>query len=262
MKIHIVLLMSVFLLPGPLFAQSGLSFGQSMLGLPPLGAPETYGEVLMDGDSPGRSMRFAGFSHWIHRVKYTCRVCHYELEFSMKRNETPIVCNKGQMNGRYCAVCHNGNISFGPKDGNSENCSRCHGYSASSSSWDKFKELQAKLPKTGFGDEINWSQALNEGKIKPEDSISGKKRELVNIKTLVLQAEMGGISSSVFPHKTHEQWLDCSNCHPELFNIKKKTTATLRMNNMVKGESCGICHLHVAFPLDDCRRCHPAMRQY
>ncbi len=52
----------------------------------------------------------------------------------------------------------------------------------------------------------------------------------------------------------------CTSCHPELFNIKKKTTESLRMSNMIKGESCGVCHLFVAFPLDDCKKCHPNMR--
>ncbi|HTZ17292.1 MAG TPA: c(7)-type cytochrome triheme domain-containing protein [Dissulfurispiraceae bacterium] len=203
------------------------------------------------------------FAHWLHRTKYTCRVCHYELGFSMKVNDTPIVCNKGKMNGEYCASCHNGKTSFGPQDDlGADNCERCHNTNASLR-WEDFQNLQTRLPKTKFGNQIDWTKALDEKMIEPKDSLSGKTQKLANInKNLTLSAEMVGISPSIFPHQTHEKWLDCSNCHPELFNIKKKTTESLRMANMIQGRSCGICHLRVAFPLDDCKRCHPGMRLF
>ena len=253
MKRFLLLLLWSILLPE-------LSSAQDMFKLPPLPLPEDYGSVLMDKEASKKNVGPVVFSHLIHRVKYTCRVCHYELEFSMKANDTSIQCDNGKMHGRYCATCHNGKISFAPEDKDEKNCSSCHGES-SSASWKTSRELQEKLPKTGFGDGIDWSKALDEGYIKPKDSLSDSTREMVNIKTITLKAEMSGISSAVFPHKTHEQWLDCSSCHPELFNIKKKTTKSLRMANMVRGESCGICHLYVAFPLDDCRRCHPDMKR-
>lgn len=237
----------------------GLVFAGGFLKLPFLPSPENYDDVFMHTEAEGNNGTPMVFSHWVHRVKYTCRVCHYELEFSMKRDDASIVCNKGKMNGRYCAVCHNGKVSFGPEGEDGENCSRCHS-STGTASWNKFRELRKKLPKSGFGNEIDWSKALDEGSIKPVNSLSGTAREIVNIGTLTIRAEMGGISPAVFPHKTHEQWLDCSSCHPELFNLKKKTTESLRMINMIKGESCGVCHLFVAFPLDDCKKCHPDMR--
>ena len=238
----------------------GLSFAGGMLRLPILPSPEHYGDVTMDRVAKEKGVEPVVFSHIIHRAKYTCRVCHYELEFSMKAHDTPVVCDKGKMNGRYCAACHNGKRSFGPVDKDGENCGMCHNRN-SSSRWTRYRELKEKLPGSRFGNEIDWSRALDEGLITPEDTIMGSTREMVNIKTLKLRAEMAGISAAVFPHKTHEQWLDCSGCHPELFNIKKKTTKTLRMNNMVNGESCGVCHLMVAFPLDDCRQCHPNMKR-
>ena len=253
MKKYLFPILSIFLV-------YGLSFAGGMLKLPFLPPPENYGDVLMDKAAKGKNADPVVFSHLIHRVKYTCRVCHYELEFSMKSNDTPIVCDKGKMNGRYCAACHNGKISFGAADKDGENCTMCHNKN-SSSRWTKFRELREKLPGSRFGNEIDWSQALDEGFITPEDTILGSTRETVNIKTLTLKAEMSGISSAVFPHKTHEQWLDCSSCHPELFNIKIKTTKSLRMSNMINGESCGVCHLSVAFPLDDCKKCHPKMKR-
>ena len=248
------LAVSVALLPG-------IVPGQSMLNLPPQPAAESYGDVLIDRTSHAHQVLPVPFSHWVHRVKYTCRVCHYELEFSMKSNDTAIVCDKGRMGGRYCAACHNGKVSFGPKDEEGENCGRCHSGNASPS-WKKFRDLQERLPGSKFGNEINWSKALDEGLITPMDSLSGETRGIVNIKVFTLKAEWSGISYAIFPHKTHEQWLDCSSCHPDLFNIRKKTTQSLRMSNMVRGESCAVCHLRVAFPLDDCRTCHPRMRMH
>ncbi len=238
-----------------------LSFAAGPLALPSLPSPEQYGNVFMYKATQGKNIAPVVFSHWIHRVKYTCRVCHYELEFSMKSNDTSIKCNRGKMDGKYCATCHDGKISFGPTDEKGENCYRCHSAKSVGIWKKKLGELQQKLPKSKFGNEIDWSKALNEGFIKPKDSLSGNDRQIANInKTLALETNMSGISSAVFPHLTHEKWLDCSSCHPELFNIKKKTTESLRMMNMIKGESCGVCHLFVAFPLDDCKKCHPKMR--
>ncbi|MBI5741476.1 MAG: hypothetical protein HZA16_12280 [Nitrospirae bacterium] len=255
MKIlYLLLLMSMFLYEGRLSAQSPFD-------LPPLPPSENYGDIVIDRTAKATKGTPVYFSHWVHRVKYTCRVCHYELEFSMQSNETPIVCDNGTMKGRYCAACHNGKVSFGPKDEDGETCSRCHD-ADSSSGGRKFNELQNRLPKSRFGNGIDWSRALNDGLIKPADSLSGEVRELVNVRNLVLEAEMRGISYAVFPHRTHEQWLDCSSCHPELFNIKKKSTESLRMINMIRGDSCGVCHLRVAFPLDDCKKCHPKMRNW
>jgi len=262
MTLFILLLLSSMFLAGLSFAQGGLK-------LPPSPSPEHYSTVFMARPTKEKNAGPVVFSHFIHRVKFTCRVCHYELEFSMKANDTPIQCDNGKMNGRYCAACHNGKISFGPEDENGKNCSRCH-LETKIVTWKKFyehqvkklHELQEKLPKSKFGNEINWSKALDEGLIKPKNSLSASTMEIVNIKTFTIEAQMSGISSAVFPHKTHEQWLDCSSCHPELFNIKKKSTESLRMSNMLEGDSCGVCHLHVAFPLDSCKRCHPKMHVY
>lgn len=263
MKYYIFSLLIILILPVRVFcAQPNDSFGRTMFGLPAMQSPETYGEIFLGGASADKQLGPVRFSHWTHRVKYTCRVCHYELEFAMKRKETPIVCDNGRMDGKYCITCHNGRISFAPKDESGENCTRCHGFN-SSSVWAKFRKLQEELPSAKYGNEIDWAKALQDGLIKPADSLSGKRSALVNInKTLTLQAELSGISSAIFPHKSHELWLDCSSCHPNLFNIKKKSTESLRMSNMIKGESCGLCHLRVAFPLDDCVRCHPAMRKF
>jgi c(7)-type cytochrome triheme protein len=79
--------------------------------------------------------------------------------------------------------------------------------------------------------------------------------------TLELNAEWSGIPPAIFPHKAHVAWLDCANCHPDIFNIEKKTTKHFSMALNLEGRFCGACHLTVAFPLQDCTRCHPAIKQ-
>lgn len=238
------------------------AFPHGDLNLPEPASPEEYGDVFMDRVSTTAKMTPVVFSHWVHRPKYTCRVCHLELEFAMTAEETAIICEKGTMRGRYCSVCHNGSTAFGPRGDEGENCKRCHNANTSPNR-DKFSEMIKNLPRDGYGNGVNWSKALDEGLIRPKASLSAdaSSRPIRIGKTLELRAEMSGIPPAVFPHKTHEQWLDCSNCHPEIFNIKKKTTKHFSMERMLKGEFCGTCHFKIAFPLNDCRRCHPAIRR-
>ena len=229
-------------------------------GLPKPGAPEEYGDVIIDRLSGDKKIMPVIFSHWVHRAKYTCRVCHIELDFSMKAGDTGVMCNNGTSAGKFCTVCHDGKTSFAPKDSEGRNCDRCHNANASPNRT-KFEEMKAKLPKSGFGDGIDWSKALADGLIKPKRSLKDENfQSMVIDKNLSLQAEMAGIPPAVFPHKIHAEWNDCDMCHPDIFNIKKKTTKHFSMGRILNKEFCGVCHLRIAFPLDDCKRCHPAMK--
>ena len=53
--------------------------------------------------------------------------------------------------------------------------------------------------------------------------------------------------------------MDCAVCHPDIFNIKEKGTPYFSMETNIDGMFCGTCHMRVAFPMNDCRRCHPGM---
>lgn len=232
--------------------------------LPPLRSPVVYGDVMIDHFSIEKKVTPVVFSHWVHRPNYTCRVCHSELGFVMKANETGIVCNNGTMTDGYCFTCHNGKTvdgitAFAPTGPEGENCKRCHNAYASPN-LKKFTQLKDKLPAAKFGDEIDWVKALADGKIKPKNSLSKISPPLALDRTLTLQAEMIGIPPAVFSHKIHTKQLDCSNCHPDIFNIKKKTTRHFSMSRILKNEFCGVCHLRITFPLNDCRRCHPGMK--
>lgn len=234
---------------------TSLSRGQTF-DLPPLPPPDQYGNILISRTSEKNGVKPATFSHWIHRQKHTCRVCHFELEFNMKVNTTEIS-EAANKSGRYCGAggCHDGKAVFGHDQ---PNCEKCHngnrGYGK-----EKFAALSA-FPKTRYGDEINWSRALKNGVIQPQHYLSVKPPDDITFhKTLQLEAEWSGIPPAVFPHRAHNQWLDCNNCHPDIFNIKKKTTKHFLMARILAGEFCGVCHLTVAFPMNDCKRCHPKM---
>lgn len=223
--------------------------------LPPLPEPWQYGNVLITRQAGEGSLLPVAFSHWSHRTRYTCRVCHFELGFVMEANETEIT-EKGNQNGEYCGACHNGEISFGHSV---ENCVKCHngGKDGSRQRFNAFRSF----PKAPFGDRIDWVRALELGLIKPQQSIL--EDDYVPMKftgELEIPANWTLIPPALFSHEKHQPWLDCGDCHPGVFNVKKKTTKNFEMRYILEGKFCGACHLNVAFPLDNCKSCHPGMR--
>lgn len=219
--------------------------------LPSLPEPELYGNILINRQSASKGVLPATFSHWSHRRQYTCRVCHLELEFNMSLNSTPITEQKNQK-GKYCGACHNDMIAFGHT---SKNCDKCH--NGNKSYGIENASQLAEFPETPFGNRIDWVKAINSGLIKPANYLNEKYEVITYKKNLTLESEWSMTPNAVFPHDAHESWLDCSNCHPEIFNIKKKTTKHFAMVFILDNKFCGVCHGKVAFPLDDCKRCHP-----
>ena len=71
----------------------------------------------------------------------------------------------------------------------------------------------------------------------------------------VLMKHTGDAPYVLFPHKPHTQWLDCGNCHEEIFKSKAGATP-VNMLAILQGEYCGRCHGAVSFPLTECNRCH------
>jgi len=223
--------------------------------LPKLPPPEKYGNLLIDRVSTASGIKPALFSHWHHRTLYTCRVCHVELDFNMKVNSTEIT-EEANRKGRYCGACHNGRTAFA----HAGNCQRCH-TGEKGSFLEKFALFsQFEFPLTDFGNRIDWVQALKRRMITPNTYLKTRSADISFDRKFLLEAEMNMIPPAVFPHRQHTAWLDCSNCHPEIFTIKKKGTKHFTMNRILKGEFCGVCHMTVAFPMDDCRRCHPGIK--
>lgn len=219
--------------------------------------PDEYGNILISRTSEKGGVKPATFSHWLHRRRHTCRVCHFELEFNMKVNTTEIT-EAANRAGQYCGAsgCHDGRAAFGHQD--KADCEKCHnnnrGYGK-----EQFQELTKALPRTSLGNEINWSRAIARKMIEPLYELSIKPSDVTYDKRLELAANWAMIPPAIFSHKTHIKWLDCNNCHPDIFNIKKKGTIHFTMARNLKGEFCGVCHLTVAFPMNDCKACHPGI---
>ena len=224
-----------------------------------------YGDLIMRGKSEKKGMAPVAFSHRTHRVNYTCRVCHLELEFSMKKGETGIT-REDYLNGRYCGACHNGKIAFSV----TQACNLCHvsqdkGSLAASNALHEV--AVSGLPKTAYGDKVNWVEAIETELIKPKNTLDPEHP----VKMMPLPAHLekplrwytnkGGVSVS-FPHKAHIAWLDCANCHPSIFEIKNMGTVAFDKEKNLYGLYCGTCHMTVAFPMNACSRCHPGHKDY
>lgn len=225
--------------------------------LPALPEPHAFGNVLIDRTSTAIGVPPVVFSHWLHRIKATCSVCHEELEFGMQAGSTEITEAENRA-GRFCGACHDGTTAFAPAG----NCGRCHSGDVNAGR-EKFAEFFSRkpFPSTSYGNGIDWVKAQQRGLIAPARYFETPSHDMPFDKELRLQAEMGNIPPAVFPHRAHNEWMNCSICHPDIFNIKTKTTKHFRMAAILQGKFCGACHLNVAFPIDDCARCHPGIEE-
>jgi c(7)-type cytochrome triheme protein len=220
---------------------------------PPPPPPEEYGNLLISRGTSENDIKAVSFSHWIHRQKHTCRVCHFELQFAFEANVTEIS-EAANRAGMFCGACHDGKDLFGHTD--EEDCEKCHNGDLSRGGEKLW--LLWRLPQSRYGNKIDWSIALEGGWIKPAHQLwDGPSQGMDFESVLELESEWGGAPNAIFPHDKHTAWLDCNDCHPYIFNIKKKFTKGFRMSSNVTGMFCGVCHRSVAFPMTDCIRCHP-----
>lgn len=119
-------------------------------------------------------------------------------------------------------------------------------------------EALSRLPRDSAGNLVDWVRALEAGAIRPRANLyPGTEVRLLD--SDILLNLRGGMPMVRFPHRSHTQWLDCSNCHEQLFKAKAGATR-LSMLAMLQGEQCGVCHGAVAFPLTECSRCHNTPR--
>jgi len=102
MKRFILLLMAVFSL---------------MFSLP--GSAE-YGDVVLNKNAEKEGVRPVVFPHWFHRIRFRCKVCHAEFGFQMRAGAN-VVKMADIVDGKFCGMCHNGQVAWGP-----ENCNLCH----------------------------------------------------------------------------------------------------------------------------------------
>jgi c(7)-type cytochrome triheme protein len=83
-------------------------------------AAAEYGDVLINRRSDKEGMRPVVFPHWFHRIRFRCKVCHNELGFKMRAGANDVLM-ADIIEGRFCGMCHNGDIAWSP-----ENCDLCH----------------------------------------------------------------------------------------------------------------------------------------
>lgn len=234
--------------------------GQVLKIMPSNGPAEQYGNVVMRRSIKKSGMPPVVFPHWSHRARYTCRVCHIELEFAMRSGGSGITRGKYPA-GKFCGACHNGITAFSVKDEEPRQCDRCHMKDTAALN-KRFRSFAAGLPATSSGNRIDWGAALAEGLIAPQNTLSGGTLLIKTPEALQKPLDLGTSaprSSVAFSHGEHLSEMDCSICHPDIFNIKKKGTRLFSMEINIYGQFCGVCHMRVAFPMNDCRRCHLGM---
>jgi c(7)-type cytochrome triheme protein len=115
-------------------------------------------------------------------------------------------------------------------------------------------EALAPLPRDGAGNLVRWVAALDQGLIQPRASLLPGTEVRTRDDEIII-ARYGSMPAVKFPHRQHTLWLDCSNCHDQLFKARIGANK-FSMSAILNGEQCGLCHGAVAFPLTECLRCH------
>jgi c(7)-type cytochrome triheme protein len=256
----VVLVLAVALWGGISLAADRAELAIIMKSIPPNGPFWKYGTLEMRRKTKKAGMTAVVFSHWSHRSQYTCRVCHQELGFSMHSGDTGIT-RAQYTSGKYCGACHDGKTAFTVQDGAGRQCDKCH-LKDTQALQKQFDKYAKDLPFANFGNGIDWSEAIRRGKVSPVNALESEKSIIPLPEKLRSPMKLGTSaprSDVTFSHEEHNFEIDCSACHPEIFNIKKKGTKAFTMENNIYGNYCGVCHMRVAFPMNDCKRCHPQM---
>ncbi len=225
--------------------------------------PHEYGTVVINNYSYAKGAPPVVFPHWLHRSKFTCRLCHVDLGFAMKTGETMVTCEDNKV-GIYCGACHDGKEVFGRegvetiKDTEVKNCDRCHSYKKDFKLKNDFYVFRSKLRKERFGNGIDWMHAEDYKRIKLVDYIEGvsfERKKLKNVKEIKIHAQEDFMPNIIFSHTKHTKWSGCELCHPEIFGVTQGNNVYSMQDNF-DGKYCGLCHGTVAFPNKDCQRCH------
>ena len=231
--------------------------------------PHEYGTVTIDNHSSKAGLSPVVFEHWLHRAKFTCRLCHVDVGFAMKAGATDI---KAADNARgfYCGSCHNGKlVSDGRKVFESCSqarpreqrpaCLRCHTSGKDVKPDVDFGSFARGLPRGRFGNGIDWEKAEEDHLISPVDHLDGisiGRTSLTAQRDFDLKPKLEGMPDIIFSHKKHTVWNGCELCHPEIFVGVRRGTTKYSMVQIFEGKYCGVCHSTVAFPTLDCQRCH------
>ena len=83
-------------------------------------AHSEYGDVVLNRSSEKSGVRPVVFPHWFHRIRFSCKVCHAELGFKMRAGAN-VVQMSDIIDGKFCGMCHNSQVAWGP-----DRCDLCH----------------------------------------------------------------------------------------------------------------------------------------
>jgi c(7)-type cytochrome triheme protein len=79
-----------------------------------------YGDVIFNRRSEKEGVRPVIFPHWFHRIRFRCKVCHYEFGFKMRAGANDVSMSD-IIDGKFCGMCHDGEVAWSP-----ERCDLCH----------------------------------------------------------------------------------------------------------------------------------------
>ena len=94
-------------------------FSLGLLLLTPVAHGE-YADVVLNRIAEKNGMRPVVFPHWFHRIRFRCKVCHYELGFKMRVGSNEVTM-ADIIDGKFCGACHNNDIAWSV-----EKCDLCH----------------------------------------------------------------------------------------------------------------------------------------
>ncbi len=233
--------------------------------IPVATTPGIIGDIVLDRyfKEPGK-LPAPLFPHWFHRIRFKCKVCHPAI-FKMKKGENDITMAK-ILRGEFCGRCHDGTIAWPV---NFDACPKCHSRIVNNAktlpkpmekagadplAWKGSDEAAQALPKDNKGN-IDWIAALVNGSISPKDTLDPKAKTGTPLR-LNLLYKGKNMPDAMFPHYAHTIWLDCNNCHIDIF-LMQAGQSKMTMEGIFSGGFCAVCHGKVAFPIDNCFRCHP-----
>lgn len=227
-----------------------------------------YGLVQLGNRAAAAKVPPVTFDHWRHRARFTCRLCHVDVGFAMSAGLTAISASTNR-SGYHCGACHNGKTLLGGKPvfascsegrdvDESPSCRRCHEQRDPDRARKEYEAFAEKYPKKGQARGIDWEDAESKGLVRPIDHVEGvsiRRAPLKMDKEISIESS-GWMTNVLFSHRKHSVWNGCEVCHPEIYPSTKSGTKKTSMIQISSGESCGVCHTKVAFPIADCERCH------
>src|SRR3990172_11845730 len=103
MKKAVLIILCIMVCSGIALAQTGTKKKRALA--------YDYGKVVLNNYSEKAGLAPVVFDHWLHRARFTCRLCHVDIGFAMKAGGTDIKA-VDNVNGYYCGTCHNGTSIF------------------------------------------------------------------------------------------------------------------------------------------------------